>query len=111
MIYAPVFVEEFAPPEVKTLWVGLVQAAVPVGVMLGYIIAGSTDAYVSLAYPTGFYINTSRDTYCGSCRHLSTHFFRFHNILRPVLALFDFDSSVLTGAAEFCVDGSECQTH
>jgi MFS family permease len=40
VIYGPVWVNEFSPPESTTKWMGLLQAAVPLGVMLGYAIAG-----------------------------------------------------------------------
>jgi len=36
-IYAPVWVDEFAPPESMTLWVSLLQANVALGIMLGYL--------------------------------------------------------------------------
>jgi MFS family permease len=41
VIYGPVWVNEFSPPTSTTKWMGLLQAAVPLGVMLGYAIAGS----------------------------------------------------------------------
>jgi len=40
LIYAPVWVEEFAPIRWKTCWVALLQASVPIGIDLGYIVAG-----------------------------------------------------------------------
>lgn len=40
IIYVAVWVEEFAPVENKTSWVGLVQVGVPLGVTLGYLVAG-----------------------------------------------------------------------
>eukprot|EP00923_Selenidium_pygospionis_P049495 GHVN01085265.1.p1 GENE.GHVN01085265.1~~GHVN01085265.1.p1 ORF type:complete len:646 (+),score=125.04 GHVN01085265.1:1108-3045(+) len=40
VIYAPVWVDEFAPAYWLTLWMGLVQGATVVGVMVGYLVAG-----------------------------------------------------------------------
>ncbi|CAD7963962.1 unnamed protein product [Amoebophrya sp. A25] len=40
VIYSTVWVEEFAPIQSKTLWVALLQVGVPLGVMLGYLVAG-----------------------------------------------------------------------
>ncbi|CAD7941926.1 unnamed protein product [Amoebophrya sp. A120] len=40
VIYSTVWVEEFAPLDTKTLWVALLQVGVPLGVMLGYLVAG-----------------------------------------------------------------------
>ncbi|CAK0832513.1 unnamed protein product, partial [Prorocentrum cordatum] len=40
IIYVAVWVEEFAPVENKTSWVGIVQVGVPLGVTLGYLVAG-----------------------------------------------------------------------
>ncbi|PFH32708.1 transporter, major facilitator family protein [Besnoitia besnoiti] len=42
-IYAPVWVDQFAPAEKLTLWMGLAQGGVVVGTMLGCVIAGSFD--------------------------------------------------------------------
>jgi len=40
LIYAPVWVEEFAPSNWKTCWVALLQASVPIGIDVGYIVSG-----------------------------------------------------------------------
>ena len=40
VIYAPVWVQEFAPVEQKTVWIGIIQIGAPVGIMLGYLLAG-----------------------------------------------------------------------
>eukprot|EP00397_Hematodinium_sp_SG-2012_P014431 GEMP01014671.1.p1 GENE.GEMP01014671.1~~GEMP01014671.1.p1 ORF type:complete len:524 (-),score=80.35 GEMP01014671.1:1284-2855(-) len=40
LIYAPVWVEEFGTPAWKTCWVALLQASVPIGIDLGYLVAG-----------------------------------------------------------------------
>ncbi|KNC86164.1 hypothetical protein SARC_01690 [Sphaeroforma arctica JP610] len=40
VIYAPVWVDEFAPSGKITLWMSLMQGGVPIGIMLGYLIAG-----------------------------------------------------------------------
>ncbi|KNH07486.1 transporter protein [Perkinsela sp. CCAP 1560/4] len=40
VVYTPVWVDEFSPKLHSTLWLALAQAGTPVGIMLGYIIAG-----------------------------------------------------------------------
>ena len=40
LIYSPVWVDEFAPPEYTTQWISLLQAMVAIGIMLGYVIGG-----------------------------------------------------------------------
>lgn len=45
VIYSSVWVEEFAPIGKKTMWVGLVQVGVPLGVMLGYIVSFTMSAW------------------------------------------------------------------
>ncbi|CBZ50336.1 hypothetical protein NCLIV_008080 [Neospora caninum Liverpool] len=42
-IYAPVWVDQFAPADKLTLWMGLAQGGVVIGTMLGCMIAGSFD--------------------------------------------------------------------
>ena len=41
VIYGPVWVNEFSPGRLTTQWMGILQAAVPLGIMLGYAIAGA----------------------------------------------------------------------
>ena len=41
VIYGPVWVNEFSPGRLTTRWMGILQAAVPLGIMLGYAIAGA----------------------------------------------------------------------
>ena len=40
VVYTPVWVDEFSPKLYATTWLALSQAGTPVGIMLGYIIAG-----------------------------------------------------------------------
>lgn len=40
LIYSPVWVDEFAPPEYTTQWISLLQAMVAIGIMLGYVVGG-----------------------------------------------------------------------
>jgi len=40
LIYTPVWVEEFAPLNWKTCWVALLQASVPIGIDVGYVVSG-----------------------------------------------------------------------
>ena len=37
------WVDEFGPEDKRTLWMALCQASVPIGVMLGYLIAGYVE--------------------------------------------------------------------
>jgi MFS family permease len=41
VIYGPVWVNEFSPRERSTRWMGLLQSAVPLGIMLGYTVSGT----------------------------------------------------------------------
>ena len=41
IVFAPVWVDQFAPSGSQTMWMSMLQAAVPVGVMLGYVCAGA----------------------------------------------------------------------
>ncbi len=43
-IYAPVWVDTFAPPAYMTLWISLLQANVAIGIMLGYVFGGGIVA-------------------------------------------------------------------
>lgn len=45
VIYGAVWVAEFAPANSKTMWVGLLQVGVPLGVMFGYVGGGLMSAY------------------------------------------------------------------
>ena len=40
-VYFPVWVDEFAPKKTRTLWMALIQAGTPIGIMIGYVIAGA----------------------------------------------------------------------
>merc|ERR1711871_1539299 len=44
VIYAPVWVDEFAPRSKQALWLSLCQAGIPLGIMVGYATAGSMKA-------------------------------------------------------------------
>jgi len=39
-VYFPVWVDEFAPESVATLWMAVIQAGAPLGIMLGYVLSG-----------------------------------------------------------------------
>ena len=45
VIYAPVWVDEFAPARAQTVWMSLLQANVAVGIMLGYLMGGLLTQY------------------------------------------------------------------
>jgi MFS family permease len=44
MVYFPVWVDEFAPSGVATLWMAVIQAGAPLGIMVGYVFAGVLTA-------------------------------------------------------------------
>lgn len=44
VIYSPCWVDDMAPVESKTLWIGLLQAVVPIGIVVGYMVAGQMSA-------------------------------------------------------------------
>lgn len=46
IIYMPVWVDEFAPPESAAVWMALLQASVAMGIMFGYVTAGLIVTYV-----------------------------------------------------------------
>ncbi|KAL8429349.1 hypothetical protein Efla_001187 [Eimeria flavescens] len=48
VIYAPVWVDEFAPPKKAALWMGIMQGAAVVGVTAGYLSAGVLSVYFGL---------------------------------------------------------------
>jgi hypothetical protein len=39
-VFNPVWIDEFSPPEMATRWLASLQAATPIGVMIGYILGG-----------------------------------------------------------------------
>ncbi|KNC86718.1 hypothetical protein SARC_01138 [Sphaeroforma arctica JP610] len=46
VVYTPIWVDEFAPPDRCTQWMSLMQAGVPLGVMQGYLVSGLMTAYM-----------------------------------------------------------------
>ena len=64
LVYAPVWVSEFALPEYSSLWMSLIQAAVPLGIVLGYMTAGGIAAATTLEWPWSFYIQCIALTPC-----------------------------------------------
>ncbi|CDI78298.1 Transporter, major facilitator family domain containing protein, related [Eimeria acervulina] len=48
VIFAPVWVDEFAPPKKAALWMGIMQGAAVVGVTVGYLAAGVLSVYLGL---------------------------------------------------------------
>ena len=49
-IYSPLWLDVFSPPRRRTRWIGMVQGAVPMGIMLGYAL-GAISVWVA-ASPT-----------------------------------------------------------
>eukprot|EP01050_Picozoa_sp_SAG11_P013621 SAG11_NODE_1604_length_4596_cov_22.286636_3_plen_782_part_00 len=45
IIYLPVWVDEFAPPDLQAMWMALLQASVAMGIMFGYVTAGLIVTY------------------------------------------------------------------
>eukprot|EP00659_Diplonema_papillatum_P022053 gene22053-33831_t len=56
LVYAPCWVDEFALREYVSLWMSLVQAAVPLGIVAGYMTAGLLASNTSLRWSWSFYI-------------------------------------------------------
>ncbi|EER06712.1 conserved hypothetical protein [Perkinsus marinus ATCC 50983] len=52
IIYVPVWVDEFAPNDNQTQWMGYVQIAVAGGAMLGYLVAGLVARFGGALYLT-----------------------------------------------------------
>lgn len=82
MIYAPVWVDQFSPPEKLTTWMSYLQASVPIGIMLGYCLGAAAEWYNSCAV---FYCwRWPFITQAALCLPLSiaTFFVPSHHILR-----------------------------
>lgn len=45
VIYAPVWINEFSPKQKESLWMGFLQASVPIGVVFGYLTAGTLSIF------------------------------------------------------------------
>lgn len=58
-VFLPLWINEFAPNDKRTSWMGYLQASVPLGVMCGYIIASVVIA-LSRGSSTCFHINCWR---------------------------------------------------
>ncbi|PFH38719.1 transporter, major facilitator family protein [Besnoitia besnoiti] len=54
VIYAPVWVDEFAPPQYAALWMGIVQGAAVVGVTIGYLVTAFLCIYLLLDWRWAF---------------------------------------------------------
>ena len=39
-VYFPVWVDEFAPGDSATVWMAIIQAGAPLGIMAGYVFSG-----------------------------------------------------------------------
>jgi len=44
MVYFPVWVDEFGPEDARTVWMAVIQAGAPLGIMSGYVFAGFMTA-------------------------------------------------------------------
>ena len=58
VVYTPVWVDEFSPRKHKTTWMALAQAGVPIGIMLGYLIAGLIAANSGVSWRVTFFIKS-----------------------------------------------------
>ena len=58
-VFLPLWINEFAPNNKRTSWMGYLQASVPLGVMSGYVLASIVIA-ISHGSNTCFYINCWR---------------------------------------------------
>jgi len=67
IIYAPVWVDEFAPRGSLTKWMSLLQGSVAIGVMLGYLLGGAATSYIGEPHcPPGVdgSVPAQLDAYC-----------------------------------------------
>ena len=48
-VYFPVWVDEFAPADSSTLWMAVIQAGAPLGIMLGYVFCGAVTVGLNSA--------------------------------------------------------------
>ena len=56
VVYAPLWVDDYAPPSSATTWMAILQAAVPVGVVLGYVTSGIVQEYTLFGWQYTFYL-------------------------------------------------------
>eukprot|EP00127_Corallochytrium_limacisporum_P006176 Clim_evm15s220 gene=Clim_evmTU15s220 len=56
VVYMPVWVHEFSPEAKSTIWMGIIQAGVPIGITLGYIIAGALTTHADVDWRVPFYV-------------------------------------------------------
>ncbi|KAJ9436613.1 putative sphingolipid transporter spinster-like protein 1 [Diplonema papillatum] len=55
LVYAPIWIDEFAPRQYMSTWLALIQAAAPLGIVIGYMAAGVLAAKTSLSWSWSFY--------------------------------------------------------
>ncbi|KAK7195640.1 Organic Anion Transporter Polypeptide (OATP) family protein [Novymonas esmeraldas] len=57
VVYTPVWVDEFAPATQQSLWMASHNAGVPLGIMLGYVLAAAPQSFTStIGWSWSFYI-------------------------------------------------------
>lgn len=66
VVYGPVWVDEFSDAGTTSLWLGLVQGGVAIGVMLGYVIAGFVMTNTHLSWRYFFQIQAALSLICAT---------------------------------------------
>ncbi|KAG5479098.1 hypothetical protein LSCM1_02946 [Leishmania martiniquensis] len=57
VVYTPVWVDEFAPKSQQSVWMASHNAGVPLGIMLGYLLAAGPQAFTSsISWSWSFYV-------------------------------------------------------
>lgn len=56
VVYAPIWVDMFAPSNRSTTWMALVNVGVPLGTMMGFVIGGLLPNYTSYSWRTTFFL-------------------------------------------------------
>lgn len=56
VVYAPIWVDLFAPSSRSTTWMALVNVGVPIGTMLGFVVGGILPNYTSYSWRTTFFV-------------------------------------------------------
>lgn len=56
VVYTPVWVDEFAPRQMQSMWQALQNVGVPVGIMLGFLLGSYFPTYTTLSWAYSFFL-------------------------------------------------------
>ena len=59
IVFAPIWTDEFAPKQYKTTWLSLSEAGGPLGIVVGYLVAGLLTENANVEWRVAFYIQAS----------------------------------------------------